>query len=136
MIWDHELPKELEYNQDKPFFHTWQADVGIDRSTSGVSAALTTGRTARSHLCLRLKARLRPFTKRSLTGRGMRVSVVPMPICMLSLLCHAHDPSQIQGGEEGEGEQGHADQEEERGVPQVTHLGTCTYFVEAALRGC
>lgn len=29
VIWDHELPKELEYNQDKPFFHTWQADVSI-----------------------------------------------------------------------------------------------------------
>lgn len=27
VIWDHELPKEIEYNQDKPFFHTWQADV-------------------------------------------------------------------------------------------------------------
>jgi Wiskott-Aldrich syndrome protein len=27
VVWDHELPKEIEYNQDKPFFHTWQADV-------------------------------------------------------------------------------------------------------------
>lgn len=31
VVWDHELPKELEYNQDKPFFHTWQADVGPSR---------------------------------------------------------------------------------------------------------
>jgi hypothetical protein len=30
VIWDHELPKEIEYNQDKPFFHTWQADVSLD----------------------------------------------------------------------------------------------------------
>jgi hypothetical protein len=29
VIWDHELPKEIEYNQDKPFFHTWQADVSL-----------------------------------------------------------------------------------------------------------
>jgi hypothetical protein len=29
VIWDHELPKEIEYNQDKPFFHTWQADVSF-----------------------------------------------------------------------------------------------------------
>ncbi|ORY35354.1 hypothetical protein BCR39DRAFT_508969 [Naematelia encephala] len=26
VIWEHELPNEIEYNQDKPFFHTWQGD--------------------------------------------------------------------------------------------------------------
>lgn len=27
MIWEHELPNEIEYNQEKPFFHTWQGDA-------------------------------------------------------------------------------------------------------------
>ncbi|OXH31311.1 wiskott-Aldrich syndrome protein [Cryptococcus neoformans] len=26
VIWEHELPVEIEYNQEKPFFHTWQGD--------------------------------------------------------------------------------------------------------------
>ncbi|KAK8854936.1 hypothetical protein IAR55_003675 [Kwoniella newhampshirensis] len=26
VIWEHELPNEIEYNQEKPFFHTWQGD--------------------------------------------------------------------------------------------------------------
>ncbi|EAL20585.1 hypothetical protein CNBE5050 [Cryptococcus deneoformans B-3501A] len=26
VIWEHELPIEIEYNQEKPFFHTWQGD--------------------------------------------------------------------------------------------------------------
>ncbi|KAL7423507.1 hypothetical protein Q5752_001087 [Cryptotrichosporon argae] len=26
VIWEHELPNEIEYNQDKPFFHSWAAD--------------------------------------------------------------------------------------------------------------
>ena len=28
VIWEHELPNEIEYNQEKPFFHAWQGDVG------------------------------------------------------------------------------------------------------------
>jgi Wiskott-Aldrich syndrome protein len=27
VVWEHELPNEIEYNQEKTFFHTWQADV-------------------------------------------------------------------------------------------------------------
>ncbi|WRT68220.1 uncharacterized protein IL334_005196 [Kwoniella shivajii] len=26
VIWEHELPNEIEYNQEKPFFHSWQGD--------------------------------------------------------------------------------------------------------------
>ncbi|WVQ81706.1 hypothetical protein IAT38_003831 [Cryptococcus sp. DSM 104549] len=26
VVWEHELPNEIEYNQDKPFFHSWQGD--------------------------------------------------------------------------------------------------------------
>ncbi|KAK4684576.1 neural Wiskott-Aldrich syndrome protein, partial [Tremellales sp. Uapishka_1] len=26
VIWEHELPNEIEYNQEKPFFHTWAGD--------------------------------------------------------------------------------------------------------------
>ncbi|RSH79746.1 Wiskott-Aldrich syndrome protein 1 [Apiotrichum porosum] len=26
VIWEHELPNEIEYNQDKPFFHSWAGD--------------------------------------------------------------------------------------------------------------
>ncbi|WVR07356.1 hypothetical protein IAU60_004397 [Kwoniella sp. DSM 27419] len=27
VIWEHELPNEIEYNQEKPFFHSWQGDT-------------------------------------------------------------------------------------------------------------
>jgi hypothetical protein len=27
VVWEHELPNEIEYNQEKPFFHAWQGDV-------------------------------------------------------------------------------------------------------------
>ncbi|KAK1926970.1 actin regulatory protein [Papiliotrema laurentii] len=27
VIWEHELPNEIEYNQEKPFFHSWQGDA-------------------------------------------------------------------------------------------------------------
>ncbi|WWC71738.1 uncharacterized protein I206_105696 [Kwoniella pini CBS 10737] len=26
VIWEHEVPNEIEYNQEKPFFHSWQGD--------------------------------------------------------------------------------------------------------------
>ncbi|RSH81390.1 Wiskott-Aldrich syndrome protein 1 [Saitozyma podzolica] len=26
VVWEHELPNEIEYNQEKPFFHAWQGD--------------------------------------------------------------------------------------------------------------
>ncbi|GMK58427.1 hypothetical protein CspeluHIS016_0504590 [Cutaneotrichosporon spelunceum] len=26
VIWEHELPNEIEYNTDKPFFHTWESE--------------------------------------------------------------------------------------------------------------
>ncbi|TXT13108.1 hypothetical protein VHUM_01509 [Vanrija humicola] len=26
VVWEHELPNEIEYNQDKPWFHTWAGD--------------------------------------------------------------------------------------------------------------
>lgn len=32
-MWEHELPNEIEYNQEKPFFHTWQGDVGFSYSS-------------------------------------------------------------------------------------------------------
>lgn len=32
VIWEHELPNEIEYNQDKPFFHTWASDVCISNT--------------------------------------------------------------------------------------------------------
>ncbi|ORX38679.1 hypothetical protein BD324DRAFT_376200 [Kockovaella imperatae] len=28
VLWEHELPNEIEYNQEKPFFHSWQGDTG------------------------------------------------------------------------------------------------------------
>lgn len=28
VVWEHELPNEIEYNQDKPWFHSWGGDVG------------------------------------------------------------------------------------------------------------
>lgn len=33
MVWEHEVPIEVEYNQDKPFFHSWQGDVSYLRVT-------------------------------------------------------------------------------------------------------
>ncbi|OCF30652.1 wiskott-Aldrich syndrome protein [Kwoniella heveanensis BCC8398] len=27
VVWEHELPNEIEYNQEKPFFHSWQGDT-------------------------------------------------------------------------------------------------------------
>lgn len=57
VIWDHELPKELEYNQDKPFFHTWQADVSFMGLEDPWGKADAECRTTRSHSSLRPKGR-------------------------------------------------------------------------------
>lgn len=35
MVWEHELPLEIEYNQDRGFFHSFGGDVG--RSTVPLS---------------------------------------------------------------------------------------------------
>lgn len=32
VIWEHELYNGLEYNQDRPFFHSFSGDVSVPRS--------------------------------------------------------------------------------------------------------
>jgi hypothetical protein len=57
VIWEHELPLEIEYNQDRGFFHSFFGDVSIDLSdvywTFCLLTANFSGFTNRFRLLLR-----------------------------------------------------------------------------------
>lgn len=105
MIWEHELPNEIEYNQEKPFFHTWQGDVS-DASLSSpdivdVQAVMliALARPATSLSSLHQSTRLQISTRRWPIGRNTQASPSPALVlrgCVADLFC-----SQSQGGEEG-----------------------------------
>lgn len=51
VIWEHELPNEIEYNQEKPFFHTWQGDVRPAPILSHLADETIIGDCDRIRLC-------------------------------------------------------------------------------------
>jgi Wiskott-Aldrich syndrome protein len=37
VLWEHEIYKDFEYNQDRPFFHAFAGDVRAQTSLSSTS---------------------------------------------------------------------------------------------------